>query len=173
LSSSLEGQAGRDLLMGDGILMGAVLAWSLVTVLSRPLLAKLPSFALSRLLLLIGAAMLTPFVYGDVAAYAWRDASPRFLAVVAFLGVATSVVAYVLWNVILRRLGSVRCAVLITLQPPCVGLLAWAVLDEPVSVHLFIGGALVVVGVVLAQRAVARAHADALIATAADPPLAA
>jgi drug/metabolite transporter (DMT)-like permease len=124
-------------------------------------------------MLLTGAALLLPFVAGDAANYAWRDLSPRAVGVLVFFGVATSVVAYVLWTMLLRRLGAVGCAVLINLQPPTVAFLAWLLLDEPATPELFAGGVLVVAGVLLAQRAVHRAKKDALLAAADDPPIAA
>ncbi len=164
---------GSDLVKGDLILLCAVVAWSLVTVLSRPLLAKLPSFALSRRILLVGAVLVMPFVLPDVVAFDWPRLTPRAIAVLVFFGVATSVVAYVLWTMLLRRLGAVGCAVLINLQPLAVGLLAWLMLDEPVTAELFLGGVLIIVGVLVAQRAVVRAHAERLLAAADDPPLAA
>jgi drug/metabolite transporter (DMT)-like permease len=163
---------GSDLLKGDLILLGAVVAWSFVTVLSRPLLTKLPSFAVSRRILLVGAALLFPFVLPDVVAFPWPTLTPRAAGVLVFFGVATSVVAYVLWTMLLRRLGAVGCAVLINLQPLAVGLLASAMLDEPATPELFAGGLLIVAGVLWAQRAVARAHAERLLAAADDPPLA-
>lgn len=173
VAASVGDRAAADVLHGDLILLGAVVAWSCVTVFSRPLLGKLPSFALSRRMLLTGAALLLPFVAGDVANYAWRDLSPRAVGVLVFFGVATSVVAYVLWTMLLRRLGAVGCAVLINLQPPTVAFLAWALLDEPATPELFAGGVLVVAGVLLAQRAVHRAKKDALLAASDDPPIAA
>jgi len=162
----------EEKLHGDLVLLGAVAAWSLVTVLSRPLLAKTPSFQLSRRILLVGAALLAPWVAGPVAEYDWAGASARSWAVFVFLGVCTSVVSYVLWHVMLRRLGALRCAVFINLQPPVVGLLAWPVNDERPTWGLVVGGVLVILGVLQTQRAVGRAGADEILAADDDPPIA-
>ena len=72
---------------------------------------------------------------------------------VLFLAVVTSIVGYVGWYWALDRGGIQRIATLQFLQPISGFILAAIVLGEHVTVPIAVGGALIVGGVVIAQRA--------------------
>ena len=111
----------------------------------------------------------------DIVAFDWPSLTPRAMGVLVFFGVATSVVAYVLWTMLLRRLGAVGCAVLINLQPLAVGLLAWPMLGERITTELFAGGALIKVGKVMpsssAPSPLARAPGDPSVSPSGAVPM--
>ncbi len=138
-------------LRGDAIIFGAVLAWCAVTLLSRPILAQVPSFELSRAMLVLGTVFLLPVTASDLRAFDLAGMSGRVLACMLFLGVCTSVLAYVLWYYLLRRIGALRSAMVINLQPIGTAILAWAWLDEPIGWQLAVGGTIVIAGVVAVQ----------------------
>jgi drug/metabolite transporter (DMT)-like permease len=157
-------QRGLDLsrgpLLGDLLLLGAVLAWAGYTAGGRPLVAShgaLPTTAWSLiggtlLYLPVGlVALLLPSAQAQIA-----HASPAAWGGVAYLSVVTSVIAYLLWYWALKHLAAAQVAVFTNLQPLATAVLAHFALGERITVE-FVGGALVVMaGVALAQAGRAR-----------------
>jgi drug/metabolite transporter (DMT)-like permease len=149
-------------LKGDGILSISVLAWSTLTLVSRPLLPRLAHFALARLTLLGGTLLLQPFTLGDLSRFDYATLSVRAILCILFLGVFTSVVAYINWYFLLSRIGAVRCGMLLTLQPITTAILAGFMLDEPITPQLVVGGVVVLAGLLMVQIAEARAKTPVL-----------
>jgi drug/metabolite transporter (DMT)-like permease len=75
------------------------------------------------------------------------------MASIAYLGVLTSVVAYLLWSYALSKVPASRVAIFSNLQPAVTAFAAWALFDEPLHWALAVGGVLVLVGVRLTQTA--------------------
>jgi drug/metabolite transporter (DMT)-like permease len=145
-----------DWITGDLLLGVSVLAWSVLTLLSRPLVSRLPKFALTRVTLLGGTAMLLPITISDLVAFDFGSLSWRSAACIAFLGVFTSVLSYLNWYYLLSRIGPVRCGMLLTLQPVSTALLASAILDEPLTGQLAVGGVVVLAGLMVVHLSEAR-----------------
>jgi drug/metabolite transporter (DMT)-like permease len=159
---------GGEALKGDAILTISVLAWSILTLLSRPLLPRIPKFSFARITLLGGTLMLLPLTLADLLRFDFRSLSLASIGCILFLGAFTSVVSYLNWYFLLSRIGAVRCGMLLTLQPVTTAVLAWMLLGEPLTPQLAAGGAVVLAGLVLVQLSEARVHAE-LVAQDAAP----
>ncbi len=136
---------------GDVIIFGSVLAWCVVTLASKRLLETVPGFELSRVMLILGTILLLPFTARDFLAFDLRTMSGTAIASAIFLGCFTSVIAYLLWYFLLRRIGAIRSAMVINLQPVGTALLAWWLLGEPIGWQLAVGGMIVIAGVIAVQ----------------------
>ena len=138
---------------GPLIVLGAPLSFALYNVILKPLLARYDLLALTAATSLVGTIGLVPFVRGstiDADDRALRSrARPRPLprrSLATLLG-------YIGWNVGLRGLGPTRAVAYTYAISPLAVLIGALVLDEPLTVWLVVGGALVVGGIALAQRA--------------------
>ncbi|HEX9793976.1 MAG TPA: DMT family transporter [Planctomycetota bacterium] len=138
---------------GDGMILAAVFSWSAYTVLARAEIRAHGAVSFTAWALILGAVMSTPFAPLVVRAPAEWPAIPAgaWLGVL-YLGLMTSTLAYLLWNVGLRHLEAAQVAVFSNLQPVCTGLLSWFVFGERLTWHLAGGFALVVLGVSRVQR---------------------
>lgn len=85
-------------------------------------------------------------------------------ALVLYLGLACTLLGYVAWNIGLRSLGSTS-AVTYAYGIPVLAVAFGAVLAEPVTVWLALGGALVLAGVAAAQRAAPEPSNTVLLGT--------
>ena len=71
---------------------------------------------------------------------------------VLYLGVVSTFLGYIAWNMGLRGLGATRAVSYTYLISPLALLFGALLLDEPVALWLAVGGALVLGGVAAAQR---------------------
>ena len=74
------------------------------------------------------------------------------MPLVLYAGALASIMAPLVWMHGIARLGSNRATVFFNFLPIVTAILAVAILDEPVSVALMIGGTLVIAGVALAEQ---------------------
>ena len=136
---------------GPLIVLGAPLSFALYNVLLKPLLARFDVLALTAATSLVGIIGLVPFVRSSTVETA-TSATAEDAALLLYLGLLATLLGYVLWNIGLRSLGPTR-AVSYTYAIPLLAVVIGAVtLDEPVSIWLGLGAALVVLGIALTQR---------------------
>jgi drug/metabolite transporter (DMT)-like permease len=137
---------------GPLIVLAAPVSFALYNVLLKPLLGRYDLLALTAATSLVGTVFLLPFVHGgtvgSVHGISWEDA-----ALVLYLGVASTFLGYIGWNIGLRGLGATRAVSYTYVISPLAVAMGALLLDEPVTLWLVVGGALVVGGVVVAQRA--------------------
>jgi DME family drug/metabolite transporter len=95
-----------------------------------------------------GTALLAPLA---IASASEAIASPESFITVAYLGVFTLAIAYILWGLGLKRLTLAVVVVVTLLEPAVASLLGVVVLGEPFTVALAVGIGLVGAGVWLAS----------------------
>ncbi len=146
------GGSALDVVVGDTLILGAVLAWAAWTLGSGALAARWTTLQVAGWTMLgagFWAALGAPFLWQPLP-----DVIPRtaWLAL-GWLVLMTSVVSYLLWSFALSRTDASRVAVFTNLQPLGTAVLAWLLLGEPVGLSVVLGGALVILGVRQVQRA--------------------
>ena len=144
---------GGATLGGDLIVLAAALCVSAGYVAG----AMLPPRGLSSLAttlwgVLLGTIVLAPLAAGLFVRDGVPDAGAKAWAAVFFLAIITSIVGYIGWYWALDRGGIARIATLQFLQPVSGSALAAIVLGESVTLPIAIGSALIVGGIVVAQR---------------------
>lgn len=138
---------------GDLLILMAVVAWVIYTTEGRPLAAEHGALRATAWTMTVATALqlpLIPFVLEPGQVWA---ASFAAKASIVYLGLMTSVVAYLLWYYALSKVPASKVAIFSNLQPAATALAAWAFLDEALHWELALGGALVLVGVRLTQAA--------------------
>ena len=137
---------------GDVWMLGAAIAFAGYSVLvkQKPAPMRTPVFLLSTFAL--GLLFLSPF-------YLWEHLSQRPVAwdrstilSVVYVGVLASVVAFFLWNRAIAAVGPSRAALVYYLVPVFSGILAHLFLDEPIRFVHLVSMALIVVGILIANR---------------------
>ncbi|MCE9673346.1 DMT family transporter [Myxococcus stipitatus] len=143
----------RGSMLGDVLILLAVLAWVAYTTEGKPLVATHGPLRATSWCMVMGTVLMLPFapLYGNVDALVSSTALAK--ACIGYLGLMTSVVAYLLWFYALSKVSASKVAIFSNLQPAATALAAWAVLDESLHWELAVGGVLVLVGVRLTQMA--------------------
>ncbi len=143
---------GGATLLGDALVFGAVIAWAGYTAGSRELLAHLDPLALTAAATVMGALVFLPIGVPAVLAQDWRRITGLGWFGLAYISFVTSVLTYLIWSWALARTEASRVAVFTNLQPIAAALLAWAILGTPLTGHFATSTAIVLAGVVLAER---------------------
>ncbi|WP_002635771.1 EamA family transporter [Myxococcus hansupus] len=140
-------------LLGDLLILGAVMSWVVYTTEGKPFVAihgpfRATAWSMSASTFMM--LMMAPFFAKPQAVLA---ASSMARYSIVYLGLLTSVVAYLLWYYALSKVPASKVAVFSNLQPAATALAAWAILDEALHWEIAVGGALVLLGVRLTQAA--------------------
>ena len=124
---------------------------SIHTTLSRPLSRKYGALNTTAFTIVLGTVPLLAGADADLIRKA--AALPAgFWAADLFLGLGCTAFAYLLWTKALQVMEATKVAVFLYLIPVLGIAWGWLYLDEPVSWWLVAGAALVIFGVVLANR---------------------
>jgi drug/metabolite transporter (DMT)-like permease len=143
----------RGSLVGDLLILAAVVAWVLYTTEGKPFAAShgpLRATAWSMVAAMLLMLPMAPFVMRPLETL---NASLTAQGCVLYLGLLTSVVAYLIWYYALSKVPASKVAIFSNLQPAATALAAWALLGEALHWALAIGGVLVIAGVRLTQGA--------------------
>jgi drug/metabolite transporter (DMT)-like permease len=137
---------------GPAMVLAAPVSFALYSVLVKPLFARYGAIQLTAAASLVGTAALLPFARPRTVE-SLAGATAGQIALILFLGVFSTLGAYVAWTKALEALGPSRAAVWVNAVPPLAVVFAALTLGETITPWFVAGGALVVGGVVLAQRA--------------------
>ena len=132
---------------GDALMLIGSLSYALYGILLRRWAPPFGSCTNLYVQVLLAVLMLVP-----VALSAHSLAvPPQGVGLVAFAGIASSVLAPYLWMRGIQRLGSERTAIFMNLLPLFTALIASALLGETIHDYHWLGGGLILLGVSLSQ----------------------
>jgi len=144
-------------LLGDILMLAAVVCWAGYTLGLRTLTGRMSTLALTTWTLITGTPGLVLAGVPAVRRMDWRAVSANGWGGLAYATLLSLVVAYLLWNRGVKQIGPSRAAIFTTLTPLVATLTAIAVLGErPGLLHLA-GGALIIAGVLVSRRPAAPA----------------
>ena len=146
--------SGRELSLdnakGPLIVLGAPLAFALYNVILKPLFSRYDLLALTAATSLVGIVGLLPLVRGSTLDTV-VEATAAEAGLLFYLGVLGTLLGYIFWNVGLKGIGPTRAVSYTYAISPLAVAFGALFLDEPVTVWLAVGGALVVGGIATAQ----------------------
>lgn len=137
---------------GDGWMLVAVLSWAVYSVLLRRHPTRLDPLALLTVLVLLGTPMILPLYLWELAAGRVWTPTPSGLAVIAYVAVFPSVLAYYYWNQGVARLGANTAGMYAYLVPIITAILAVVFLGERFRWFHAAGLGLIFLGIWLASR---------------------
>lgn len=137
---------------GDVWVLGAVIAWSVYSVLLKRVPRGLPPMVLLAVIMGVAAAVLAPF-------YAWEYAERGPIAInavtvgsIAYVAVFASIIAFTCWNAAVAEVGPNRAGLYIHLIPLFSAMLAIVLIGERLQPYHGLGIALIGIGLYLTTR---------------------
>lgn len=139
--------------LGDFLSLLAALSWAFYSLIMRKLLNRYNTVFITRKIFFYGLLTILPaFLYSPWQVNLSVLTQPGVLLNLLFLGVIASLVCFVVWNMVLKRLGTIRASNYIYLNPLATMLGSAFLLSEPITFMMVIGAGLILGGVYLAGR---------------------
>jgi drug/metabolite transporter (DMT)-like permease len=119
-------------------------------VAQKPLLSRLSALQVTWSCCMVGAVCCAG--YAPALIHDLRGASARNVALLLYLGVFPTSVAFTTWAYALARLPAGRVATMVYLVPLIAITISWMLLGEVPTVLAVMGGAVCMIGVIIARR---------------------
>lgn len=138
-------------LSGDLLMVAAMLLWAAYTVLYRLLPEHISALHMTAYASLWGVSGLALLNLRGLLAQDWSEAAAVSWLGAACAGVLGTGLAYIIWNIQVKRIGPARTAVFMNLVPVVSALAGFTVLGEPLGPRHLLAALLILPGVALTQ----------------------
>lgn len=149
-------RAGESSVLGNSLVLVAAFCWSFYTVLSRPYADRIDGIQLSAYTMLGGAVPLFLVGLPSLVATPWGNVGAPAWGAIAYSGIGSMVVAYLIWYRGVRVLGPTRTAMFGNLQPLFALVVAWLALGEALTLWQGVGAASIMSGLLLTRSGAER-----------------
>lgn len=141
---------------GDLLAISAAFSWAIYTMAIKRLLPLYNGFFVTRKLFFYGVVSALPLILLQHEPYhlqlLFDFAQPRYLFNFLFLVLLCSLLAYVIWNVVMKVLGPVTANNYLYIQPLVTMISAFFVLGENIYLLGYVGSALIIGGLVYSDK---------------------
>ena len=158
-----SGPADLSIVIGDLLILGAILTWTAYVIISRRI--QTPPITATTVQVGLSALMLAPVM--AIVGFQAQPSAEGWWGL-AIIIIFPSALAYLLWNVAVTQLGPSRTGVFLNLLPVFTAIIAVA-LGDAITVWQVIGGLIVLAGVYLTTRPGATIPGPGATAAAAAP----
>ncbi len=138
-------------IVGDLLIVVAVLCWAIYTVLSRSLLRVYSPLRLTALSMSVGTLILIPVSLPAAVRQDWAAVSPLSWAGLAYSLLFALVISYVIWYRSVKKIGAMRTSIYSNLVPVFGTLFGVGLLGERLTAGLGLGAACILGGIVLTR----------------------
>lgn len=145
--------AGKFGAPGDVLILLSAPNWAVFSVLSRGALRKHPATRMMFYVMTIGWLFTSVLLFSGPGLSEIGRITPRGWAALAFLGIACSGLAYMAWYDALQHMSASQVGALLYLEPLVAMTVAAFVLSERILLSTVVGGAVILLGVWLVNRA--------------------
>ncbi len=139
---------------GDLLVLASLVMWGLFTVYGKKMIDELGALRVTAWVTVIGALTMIPVGWAEARAtgFSLTEITAEAWFAIAFLGVACSFLATLLYFVALGLSESQKVGVYLYTIPPMTAVVAALYLGETITANLVIGAMLVIGGVALTER---------------------
>jgi drug/metabolite transporter (DMT)-like permease len=137
-------------ILGDLLVLGASFTFALYTVAGKETSDRHGSVTVNTLGFVAGTVALTPLGWWQASGFVWSKVPVQAWLCLVYMAVCGSVISYLIYNYALAHAPASRVASFSYSQPFIATLIGFAVLREPITASVAIGGSLVLLGVYLA-----------------------
>lgn len=139
--------------LGDALAFTACLCWAVYSLLMIPAGKRYDTVFITRKVFFYGLLSMIPY-------YMLRPGFPSIdvmlrsdiLANLLFLGCVASMICFVTWNWVMKKLGAVTTTNYVYFNPVVTVLFAWVLLSEKITIFFLVGTVLILLGMYLADK---------------------
>ena len=136
--------------LGDTLAFGACLCWAFYSLLMIPAGQHYDTLFITRKVFFYGLLSMIPYflIYSDLPSLS-VVLRPDVLANLLFLGCIASMLCYLAWNWVIKKLGAVIVTNYVYFNPVTTVIFAWLILSERITIYFLIGTLLILTGMYL------------------------
>lgn len=139
--------------VGDLLTLLAALSWAFYSLIIRKMTGRYPTVFITRKIFFYGVLTILPaFLLHPLQPDLDILLKPIVLSNLLFLAVLASLICYVLWNVVLKQLGTVRASSYIYLNPLVTMVASVIILHEQITWITLLGAGCIIFGVYQAEK---------------------
>lgn len=140
-------------LKGDLLALGAALVWVVYSISMRRLHGRYSPLFITRKVFFYSCLTALPLLLSDPKVIPWENITvPAVILNFLLLALFSSLFGYLVWNMVLKNLGTVLASNYIYAIPLVTIITAVVVLDERITWVAMLGAVAIVVGMVMAER---------------------
>ncbi len=141
-----------DGLMGNVLAFLAALSWAVYSVLLKRMQGRFSTLDITRKVMIYGMMCAIPLMFFEPISPFSTILRPDLLSNLLFLALVCSMAAFFLWNVVIKKIGTIKASNYLYLDP-VVSIVAGVILiQEPVGLVAMLGCALVLLGVIIVEK---------------------
>ena len=152
VSSRENSGTGLNILIGDLMIVGSTMAYTVYFILVKPLMKKYPFMDVMRWIFTIGLFMILPLCWHEFSVISWHTFSGEEYLIMFIIVVPGTFLAYVFNVYGIKILSASTAGAYIYAQPVFAVLIAICFLKEPLQLYKIAAGILIIAGVYLANK---------------------
>jgi drug/metabolite transporter (DMT)-like permease len=139
--------------IGDLLAFSACLCWAVYSLIMKPASMYYGTLLITRKVFFYGLLTIIPY-YWFVPGFPSFEVifSPEIIWSILFLGVVASMLCFLLWNWVIRKLGAVVATNWVYFNPVTTIFFAWWLLNEQITPWFLLGTILILSGMYLSTR---------------------
>lgn len=139
--------------LGDTLAFCACLCWALYSLLMIPANQRYDTVFITRKVFFYGLLSMIPYFLLRPADFPLEVIlRPDILANLLFLGCVASMLCFLAWNWVMKKLGAVAATNYVYFNPVTTVLFAWVILSERITLYFLMGTLLILTGMYLCNR---------------------
>ena len=165
LGDQSASEAATNPLVGNLLLIVAAITWALYSVLVKFMARTYAALAITVAVTALGIPIIAPVALIELQTQTIGVITPAVVAGLLYIGLASTAIAFFLWNKSFELLDAASASLFFFAQPVVGAALSAIFLGQALGWSFFVGGALILVGALLGMvtpRAVAKPVGDML-----------
>ncbi|MFZ7130903.1 MAG: DMT family transporter [Eubacteriales bacterium] len=138
--------------MGDFIALLGAFLFSIYTIILQKLKFQYHSIALTRKIFLYGGIVLSILLILSKEQLSFDSINNQVIMSMIFLGIIASSLAFLMWNIAIERLGSVKANQYIYLVPVFTTIISMIVIHEKITFVKILGAFLIITGLYISEK---------------------
>ncbi len=141
-----------DGLLGNVLAFLAALSWAVYSVLLKRVQGRRSTLDITRKVMIYGLLCALPVMFIEPLSPLSTLLRPSILANILFLSLVCSMAAFFLWNLVIKKIGTIKASNYLYLDPVVSIVAGVIMIQEPVSAVAIMGCVLVLLGVIMVEK---------------------
>lgn len=141
---------------GDLIALSAAISWAIYTIIAKRLTPIYSTFFITRKLFFYGVITSLPLLFIQHQPFhlhlLFDYTQPKYLMNFLFLGLFCSAFAYIVWNEVMKILGTIKSNNYLYVQPLVTMIAGYIILGEEINFLGYLGCALIIGGIIISEK---------------------